>query len=113
MSKRDWEEAAEVAALADTIRYNAVNKLGLSDSDVKIAFIDVLAESSEPQLLLEVSSILQEKPEAWSPDRISAINALCVRTLMLCAGCTEKQCQGTPDNGRPSWVKSAEKCCAC
>ena len=77
--KREFEEQAELAALAESIRKAAVFKLGLADSDIKHDFIDVLAVNGEPQLLLEVQSIQMEKPQEFSPERISVIKALALK----------------------------------
>ncbi len=79
VAKKDWEEAAEFAAVAESIRTQATNQLGLSDSDVQLFFIDVLSSGADPQLHLEMSSLIVEKPETVNIERISALNVLVLR----------------------------------
>ena len=76
MQKRDWLEVSEWAALAVSLATDAVNVLGLASDEVEEHFIEPLAKASNPQLLLEVQSIIAERPEIINLERISAIRDL-------------------------------------
>ena len=73
ISKRDWLEVAEWAALADALARDVVSILGFTAQEVEAAFIEPLANATDPQLLLEIQSIITERPEVINLERISVI----------------------------------------
>ena len=82
VGKKDFEEGAELAAVAEAVFEEAKSKLGLDEADVQQGFLDVISSCSDQQLQLEVYGIAEEKPAELRAERISVIKALLMKREM-------------------------------
>ena len=82
VSKKDFQEGAELAAVAEAVFEEAKSKLGLDEADLQQGFLDVLSSCIDQQLQLEVYGITEEKAAELRAERISVIKALMMKKEM-------------------------------
>ena len=76
VTKKDMEEASEMAALVDSVFNDIVKQSPLKKELVVEKFIGAYSMASDPHLPLELANVLQEKPEQVKLESFSIVKQL-------------------------------------